>query len=108
MIEWLEAGNRQKRRDKEVWVHIVQKKKTVSTAVVFYGNAHKKITSGERVGVGIDGNRMYFTSSQDMFKLCKYSASGAAQVNLPGKKEKFVGHYNLQFDAEQKMWFIGV
>lgn len=108
MIEWLEASNRQKRMQQEVWIHLLQRKDTVSTAVVFYGNAHRKITSGERIGVGIEGNRMYFTKDQEMFKLCKYNAYGSAQICLPGKKEKFVGYYDLQFDAERKMWYVGV
>lgn len=106
MIQWLETGRRV-RCGKEVWVRIVKRGNNTSTAVTFYGNAHRKITQGERIGVGIDGGRMYFTAHQDTFKLGKYSANGAAQIILPGAKEKFVGEYNLQFDAEQKMWFIG-
>ena len=107
MIQWLEA-RRTQRRGKEVRVVTTPKKNAYVTSVIFYGNAHRKITKADRIGVGIDGGRMYFSQHQDTFKICKYSAKDAAQVNLPGKKDKFVGEYDLQFDAEQQLWYIGV
>lgn len=104
-IEWVNGNGRARVHEKEVTVAVEKKGDRNYTAIRFFNNSARKITDGNSIAVGLAVGRIYFKKGGNL-RLSKYS-SNALVVKIPGAKEQYVGEYNLVFDAEQKMWFIG-
>lgn len=107
MIKWMEPRVTRAMHQKEVHISTTSWQDKPYTIISFRDGANLKITKGDRIRVGITASRMYFDESSKGYALSK-SGNITRFCKLPGKRENFVGDYNLQFDAENKMWFIGV
>lgn len=107
-IEWLENRVQNRSAEKEIRVSIGKNGGKSVTRIVFYNHSHNKITKRHTVAVGIANKRIYFKESNNKgFALSKYSTNGAVCLNLPGERNDLVGEYNLNFDADGQLWYIG-
>lgn len=106
-INWMEPKKDFTKHDKEVRVSTSQWKGKPYTVISFYNGANLKVTKGDRIRVGVTSTRLYFDEAAKGYALSR-SGSITRSCKLPGSREHMAGEYNLQFDAERKLWYVGV
>lgn len=105
-IMWIEP--RKKTAVKEVSVSVEDYRGRTYTTIRFYNHSVSKVTKGRFIRVGVTNERMYFGEATSGYTLRETGNPANKFVKLTGNKETFVGDHDLQFDAERKLWFVGV
>lgn len=75
------------------------------TAFTFYNGAHHKVTKRCWMKVGFTDRRAYFADG-DSFKVRSQKNPMTVKVVTRGERTKFCGDHKLEYDAEQKLWYI--
>lgn len=106
-IEWFEPTVARNRGcEKDVSIRVVNSNGKYKTAIYFYNDSHRKITHGERIIVGISTDRIFF---KDALKGYKLSKSGSRyRVIIPAVLRDMEGDYNLQYHAQEELYFISL
>lgn len=105
-IYWLKP--RKKQATKEVSISVEEYRGRKYTTIRFYNHAASKVTKNKCMRVGVTDKRMYFGDATSGYTLRETGNPANKYVKLTGNRDAFVGEYDLQFDAERKLWYVGV
>ena len=109
-IVWVEpTKGTAAKHTREARVSLTEIKGRQYTDVVFYDGSQLKITHEDYVSVGLTPARMYFKEVATGMKGFKLSTQGKSKrIRIRRQLTQFVGDRNLYFDAESKLWYIGL
>lgn len=108
MIKWIKKNYERCVKKEDVSITIQTNRGKPYTAFRFRNGCEKRITGTGYIQPGISGERVYFIASDEKngYKLTGNGGSRNQEIKLKGDYRKYVGDYDLIFDAKENLWFV--